>query len=791
MNPPPPFPISQFYFNPSNPNPSPNLSISVSHCLSHSSQFQAETAFPDLPSTLSLLDNLLHLSHSYLDSLSSLFPTTSAIQQSLSPSSEILSQCPSNPSHWMPAERLFLHSLHCPSPLDTSSILDSLHYPKTLKSEDQLIEQNKFVQPLHDPITELCFSLDDFIDFDSNFFYQDCPGVVSSASSDGTKRMFSLPGVLSVECANFACDVDREVKGLQKNYVKLLPSEVWVIRCEIEQWNDFPNSYSHFVHRAFLGLQMVKECDLSVWVIANSPSFGVVIDVSMRDHIFVLVKLCLKAVIREAIHSSKFFSRGLDKNGGEFNPESLSFKCPILLDAFKWLTSQLSILFGEANAKSFAVGILKHLLLNASSNLLLWPFDQQMAGTSAREADPVNLDTDVNTGQSPGKIVESAVHDRACEGIFSMAIFVYQVGAAIAALYERSLLEVRIRALRNPQPLTAYQRAAEHAYWSKKADEERQKHPNYRPLLEHDGLPSQSSSDQETTNRIKTREELLAEERDYKRRRMSYRGKKLKRTTKEVMRDIIVHQMEAIKQAGGIGCFAKGDQGGGSFPSESLAGYGNITHDKLRGGTSEVDETHREQRHGCKKQLHSDYNARLTSPMDAPPDRYARQNRGSCEEDEELEVRRTTRKHEDKYYTRSPDRSRSDGLSREQASHHRDLSSERRSHRREHGVDKVDENRHYKSKHVYSNMSKYDDRKSRSSMSRFASVFSGRKDKQELVASGRHRQKRHEMDGSESLSKDDFEDRYDPSESHDAYDYELSSDSKYIRPETLGINSMK
>lgn len=33
---------------------------------------------------------------------------------------------------------------------------------------------------------------------------------------------------------------------------------------------------------------------------------------------------------------------------------------------------------------------------------------------------------------------------------------------------------------------------------------------------------------------MKTREELLAEERDYKRRRMSYRGKKLKRTAKEV-----------------------------------------------------------------------------------------------------------------------------------------------------------------------------------------------------------------------------------------------------------------
>ncbi|GKD91009.1 U11/U12 small nuclear ribonucleoprotein 48 kDa protein [Tanacetum coccineum] len=35
-------------------------------------------------------------------------------------------------------------------------------------------------------------------------------------------------------------------------------------------------------------------------------------------------------------------------------------------------------------------------------------------------------------------------------------------------------------------------------------------------------------------NKNKSREELLAEERDYKRRRMSYRGKKMKRSTTQV-----------------------------------------------------------------------------------------------------------------------------------------------------------------------------------------------------------------------------------------------------------------
>jgi hypothetical protein len=43
-----------------------------------------------------------------------------------------------------------------------------------------------------------------------------------------------------------------------------------------------------------------------------------------------------------------------------------------------------------------------------------------------------------------------------------------------------------------------------------------------------------SLSLEKESGRSKTREELLAEERDYKRRRMSYRGKKMKRNPTEV-----------------------------------------------------------------------------------------------------------------------------------------------------------------------------------------------------------------------------------------------------------------
>ncbi|KAJ9131952.1 hypothetical protein P3X46_005340 [Hevea brasiliensis] len=71
----------------------------------------------------------------------------------------------------------------------------------------------------------------------------------------------------------------------------------------------------------------------------------------------------------------------------------------------------------------------------------------------------------------------------------------------------------------------------EHDYVSKRADEERKKHSNYKAIIEHDGLPSRQSSNQKETSKTKTREELLSEERDYKRRRMSYHEKKSKRTT--------------------------------------------------------------------------------------------------------------------------------------------------------------------------------------------------------------------------------------------------------------------
>ena len=39
-------------------------------------------------------------------------------------------------------------------------------------------------------------------------------------------------------------------------------------------------------------------------------------------------------------------------------------------------------------------------------------------------------------------------------------------------------------------------RMAEHAYVSERADAERMRRPNYRPIIDHDGLPRQAASNE-------------------------------------------------------------------------------------------------------------------------------------------------------------------------------------------------------------------------------------------------------------------------------------------------------
>lgn len=300
------------------------------------------------------------------------------------------------------------------------------------------------------------------------------------------------------------------------------------VKRETDGWNHYPLHYSCIIRRVFLCLGSSGKDVLDVvskWVVGNSPRYGLIIDVSVRDHVLLLLRLCLRHIVSEAI--------GLGNgDGGEFY-----FNCPVLCQVLGWYGTQLGILFGEMNGKLFAIHLLKHLILNVTIKFLMFSDETIQSG----------LDDFVSYGD----------------------ISVSQVEDAVAAFRERSLLEQKIKAVRYSTQLNCSQRVAEHEYISKRAEEERKKRPDFKPIIEHDLFSWQRGRNKDTSV-TKSREELLAEERDYKRRRMSYRGKKIKRTTTQVMRDIIEEYTEEIKAAEGFGHLQHVAEESGKAASDSL-----------------------------------------------------------------------------------------------------------------------------------------------------------------------------------------------------------------------------
>lgn len=401
-----------------------------------------------------------------------------------------------------------------------------------------------------------------------------------------------LPAFLSSECSDFAADpsVDEEEKKVRA--ASILPSDFFSLRCEVSAWIHCPVSYSYTVLRVASGLQKVDDLRLKRWIIMNSAVSGVVIDAAMRDHIFLLLKLCLKVTEREALcnlelHFGKdeFLGRG-----------DRSFECPKLVGSLNWLTSQLSVLYGDRNGNSFAVAMVKESLLCAGSCLMLFKTETdkfRQDGCESGDGDDVNVDKCENVGFQRIGNLKLGKH---CQAGSEVHISVSQVIAAVSALHERSLLEEQIRFHRFGRPLTRAQLITEHSFISTRSSEERIKRLEYKAVLDHDGLLWQHARDQ-GLRKEKTKEELLAEERDYKRRRMSYRGKKVKRTLVQVIRDIIDEHMEEIKQAGGIGCSVKASQ-----EMARTAGFHELER-RSRTIEAEADPSF------LRKPLHGEYNA--------------------------------------------------------------------------------------------------------------------------------------------------------------------------------------
>lgn len=399
-----------------------------------------------------------------------------------------------------------------------------------------------------------------------------------------------MPEFLYAECANLTCTSGyTDLTDFSVESIRLLPSEIWAVGEEMNGWGDYPASYSYRVLRAILMWDASSLLCLSKWVIMNSPKYGVIIDSAMRDHIVLLFKLCFKAVIREATKFSSSLFTGEGKE--ELDADKSKFDCPVLNGVSRWLGFQLSVLYGEQNGKFFSINMLKQCVLDSALKSSVFPVvEKTMESPELKGVDGKLEGAIEKTEGDEPKIRENG------KDVRNSTISVSQVVAAVATLYERSWLERKIKALRDWPPLTSYQRIVEHEHISRRANDERKERSDYRPVIEHDGLLFQQTQNQDS-NRIKTREELLAEERDYKRRRMSYRGKKMKRSTTQVMRDIINEYMEDIKQARNVADGTKEVILRASVHDSSLNVAESEKNQSTFGGSREDSHGYRDQTH--------------------------------------------------------------------------------------------------------------------------------------------------------------------------------------------------
>lgn len=246
------------------------------------------------------------------------------------------------------------------------------------------------------------------------------------------------------------------------DFIKFLPSEIWTIQSETESWGGvLPACYSWRILRAVMKLRDCKLLHLNEWILANSPRYGVIIDSPMRDHMVVLIKLCLKVIVREA-----FELVGVRRSDGELKKEenvfsglsNRSFDCPVLVKVMMWLALQFSILYGEVKAKFFAVDVLKECISNTAMGASVFPLEGEDAELNDEEKVHGDVEEPVQSVVSMGGTKRNERENIERETVGDSKIFISEVAAAVAALHERSLIEEKIKALRNSQPLSAYQR---------------------------------------------------------------------------------------------------------------------------------------------------------------------------------------------------------------------------------------------------------------------------------------------------------------------------------------------
>ncbi|OEL16754.1 hypothetical protein BAE44_0022226 [Dichanthelium oligosanthes] len=335
--------------------------------------------------------------------------------------------------------------------------------------------------------------------------YSDCPAVVRTTPTP-IPTVSTLPTFIAAECADFSSSSTDQSPS---HPPRVLPSELSLLRRELDSWGAgghyLPGSYSYAVTRvaaAFrLGVAPRWEAEMRRWVLGNSPRYGVKIDVAEADHIWVLLWLCLKGAAAEAGCSLEGMQNGDVNEGIGFDPRAMRFECPRLVEGVSWLGAQLGALYGESNGRLFALAAVKVAVLQMAYCLAVGVGDGVAGGEG-----------EVGAGGGAGE-KESDAGD-----LVASPVFLSQVAAAIVALYERFSLE-KSKALQ-AQRLSKYQLLLEYSQALERGNLERSNRPNYRAVLEYDGILS-------------------------------------RRVENQVLRDIIDEHMEEIKQAGGIGCLVE------------------------------------------------------------------------------------------------------------------------------------------------------------------------------------------------------------------------------------------
>ncbi|KAK3143072.1 hypothetical protein QOZ80_4BG0357820 [Eleusine coracana subsp. coracana] len=499
--------------------------------------------------------------------------------------------------------------------------------------------------------------------------YSDCPAVVR-ATPTPVPDSCSLPAFLAAECADFSSSsspgTTAPAPPQNPRPSRVLPSEIGLLRRELDSWDargpPLPGSYSYAVARvaaAFrFGVTPRWEAELRQRMLASSPKYGVRIDAAVRDHVWVLVWLCLKAAATEAQCFLDRMGKGDDHVGLDFDPRAVRFECPRLAEGISWLGAQLGILYGESNGRLFAIAAVKEAVLCMGYCLMVGAVKDGFGGGGNGQA---------GSGGGAGEKGSDA------GDVVAGPAFLSQIAAAIAALYERFTMQEKIKALQAPHP-SKYQLLFEYSKALERGHLERSNRPHYRAVMEYDGIFSRRVDNQES-GKAKTKEELLAEERDYKRRRQSYRGKKVKRNPTEILRDIIDEHMEEIKQAGGIGCLVaapediaqnmlKSNSYGGPYQG-SFDPTSRSSHDKAVFGSWSPS---------CENSQHDDSLGRVSSRSHGKRDSYKilrYETHGNRYRNLSVHENRWAKGPENKIYQTYPDR-------RESKRHQRNSNDERK-----------------------------------------------------------------------------------------------------------------